>query len=449
MFRRFSIQVSLRVVIIIILAILLGFIFGDERLFFNQVILVIALVTVLYNLIWFVHQTNRDVARFLDAIRQADFTSSFNRKQLGKSYGRMYKSFEMVLTAFDKVKIEKEGQYQFLQLVVEHINIGIISVAEDESIALINEPALQLLGISKPAYWISLKEACPAFKEKVDEIGASGKRLIEVSINGESLRLSVDVSSTILIGKTYRLITFKDIHSEIELNEIDAWHKLIRILTHEIMNSLTTVSSLTETMQMMLEPKDGDSGNQSFTEETMKDLRFSLKTIGKRSDGLLHFVEDYRKVTKVPPPVIESTSVKSLIEEMAHLHSSDLQDEGIKLEMEMEDFNLNIDPAQIDQVLINLVSNSRYALVGRSGALIKVKSYTSEMGKHIAVVDNGTGIDKKAMPEIFVPFYTTRDNGSGIGLSLSKQIMSLHGAKISVVSEHGKGTTVLLTFLNN
>jgi signal transduction histidine kinase len=146
---------------------------------------------------------------------------------------------------------------------------------------------------------------------------------------------------------------------------------------------------------------------------------------------------------------MESISVKTLIEEMAHLHSSDLRAEGIKLELEIENFKLNVDPAQIDQVLINLVSNSRHALTARHDPHITIKAYTSDLGKHVSVTDNGIGIDDKSMQEIFVPFFTTRDNGSGIGLSLSKQIMSLHGAKISVVSEQGEGTTVMLTFLNN
>jgi signal transduction histidine kinase len=181
----------------------------------------------------------------------------------------------------------------------------------------------------------------------------------------------------------------------------------------------------------------------------MNDLRFSLKTIGKRSDGLLHFVEDYRKVTKVPAPVIENISVSSLLEEMAHLHAAELKTEGIKLDLEIDEFNLNIDPAQIEQVLINLLSNSRYALEGGKDALIKVRAYKNDLGKHISVSDNGIGIDPKAMEEIFVPFFTTRDNGSGIGLSLSKQIMSLHGARIKVMSKENEGTTVVLSFLNN
>jgi len=369
---------------------------------------------------------------------------------LGKSFSHLYSSFASIQESFEKVKTENEAQYHFLQLLVEHINVGIISIAGDENITLINSPAKKLLGITSSKNWSSLKEGCPVFGEKIEEIGKSGKRLIEVNAGNSSLLLSVDVSSTILIGQEYRLITFKDIHNEIEQNEMEAWHKLIRILTHEIMNSLTTVSSLTETMQMMLEPTEGkETETQTLSKETLKDLRFSMKTIGRRSDGLLHFVEDYRKVTRVPQPVLENVSSKKLIDGIFHLFSSELKTAGIELTVDIEDFNLHVDQGQIDQVLINLISNSQHALENRDDGVIQIKSYKSESGNHISVRDNGIGIEKKALQEIFVPFFTTRDDGSGIGLSLSKQIMSLHGAKINVASEQNKGTTVLLTFYDN
>ena len=174
-----------------------------------------------------------------------------------------------------------------------------------------------------------------------------------------------------------------------------------------------------------------------------------MQTIGKRSDDLLHFVEDYRKVTRVPQPVLESISSKKLIDGIVQLMSPDLKTDGIKLEVDIEVFELKIDQGQIGQVLINLISNSRHALANCQNPMILIKSYVSEMGNHILVRDNGSGIDKKAIREIFVPFFTTRDDGSGIGLSLSKQIISLHGGKINVESEKNKGTSIILTFYDN
>jgi two-component system nitrogen regulation sensor histidine kinase NtrY len=450
MLRKFSVQVTIRVILIVVATVLLEFIYGDERLFFNQIILAVVLIAIVYNLIWYVHQTNRDVTRFLESIKQSDFTATFSKAQLGKSFNHLYNSFASIQESFENVKTENEAQYHFLQLLVEHINVGIISVAGDDNITLINSPAKKLLNLPGAKNWRSLKEQCPEFIKKIEEIGKSGKQLIETNAGNSTLLLSVDVSSTILIGQEHRLITFKDIHNEIEQNEMEAWHKLIRILTHEIMNSLTTVSSLTETMQMMLEPNEGEeSETQTFTKEMLKDLRFSMKTIGRRSDGLLHFVENYRKVTKVPQPVRENVSSKKLIESAVRLFSAELKDGDIELTVDIEDFTLHIDQGQIDQVIINLISNSRHALKNRDNGVIQIKSYKSDSGYHISVRDNGIGIEEKAMQEIFVPFFTTRDDGSGIGLSLSKQIMSLHGGKINVSSEQNKSTTVLLTFYEN
>lgn len=447
MLKRFSIQVSLRVVVILIIAFLLAYILGDERLFFNQVILTIALGAVVYNLIWYVHQTNRDVKRLLDAIKQSDFTTSFKQKKLGKNFSEMYATFDQILTAFDTVKIEKEAQYHFLQLLVEHIHVGILAIAEDGDITLVNNSAKEVLSLENIRSWAHLTLERPEFVMKIDEMGKSGSRLIELGNKYGAARLAVEVSSSRLLDQSLRLITFKDIENEIEQKELEAWHKLIRILTHEIMNSLTPVSSLTETMQTMLETSDGRQVEaSSLTAETISDLRFSLNTIRKRSDEMLHFVDDYRKVTRVPEPVLQQVPSKVVIDQIVRLLYSDLLQDSIELIAEIEQFDLEIDQGLIDQILINLVKNSRHALVDKKNGKIVIRSYEDEKGRHIAVEDNGIGIEDELLKEIFIPFFTTKDSGSGIGLSLSKQIMSLHGGRIRVDSKVNQGTSVTLTF---
>jgi len=447
MFRRFSIQVSLRVLTILIIAFLLAYILGDERLFFNQVILAVALAAVVYNLIWYVHQTNRDVKRLLDAIKQSDFTASFKQKKLGKNFSRMYASFDQILIAFDTVKVEKEAQYHFLQLLVEHINLGIIATAENGDITLVNSSAKEIMRLENIRSWPHLSKERPEFTAKVDEMGGSGSRLIELGNVYGASRLTVEVSSTKLLDKAVRLITFKDIENEIEQKELEAWHKLIRILTHEIMNSLTPVSSLTETMQSMLETGDGQQIEAgSLSAETIDDLRFSLQTIRKRSDEMLHFVDDYRKVTKVPEPVLENVACKKVVDQIIRLLSADLLQDEIELIEDIETFELKIDQGLVVQILINLVKNSQHALAGKKNGKIILRSYQDEKGRYISVKDNGTGIEEELLKEIFIPFFTTKEAGSGIGLSLSKQIMSLHEGRIRVDSKVGEGTTVTLTF---
>ena len=447
MLRRFSVQLTVRVLVIVLLSIALAFVFADEQLFFNQIILGLLLIAMTINLISYVHHTHRDIAKFLEAINQSDFTITFNQKQLGSSQRALYDSFEIILSAYKDLKIEKEAQYQFLNLLVENIHIGIISVDTNGKILLINRIAKQILAVQHVINWATIEKKNSAFAEKVMEMGNSANRLIEIASANGIARLAVEVSSTKLIDKEIKLITFKDIENVIDQKEIEAWHKLIRILTHEIMNSLTPVSSLTETMQAMLESSEGSQISLGeLTDEKIKDLRFSLQTLRRRSDGMLHFVEDYRKVTKVPLPALELVSCRDLLEDIKKLLFPDMERDNIKLKLEVQDFNLSIDRGQVDQALINLIKNSRHALVNRENPTIFLKSYMDKKGKYLSVEDNGTGIETKLLKEVFVPFFTTRDKGSGIGLSLTKQIMSLHNGRINIDSSPGSGTIVTLTF---
>ena len=275
----------------------------------------------------------------------------------------------------------------------------------------------------------------------------TGRRLIEINLKGEIQTLSVDVITVKMLDKNYKLITFQDIHGEIEQKEIEAWHKLIKILTHEIMNSATPISSLTETMQSVIE-KDGKAKKASeLDDETIEDLLFSLKTIERRSNGMLTFIDDYRKLTKVAKPKIEKIDVSDFLNSISDLLQAQLTKEKIKLICEVKDVDeLTIDASQIEQVIINLVKNATYALQDCKDPLIEIKAYSRDGKKVIEVTDNGAGIPEKEKKEIFVPFFSTKKEGSGIGLSLSKQIMHLHNGNITVTSEEGKGTSFYLVF---
>jgi signal transduction histidine kinase len=261
--------------------------------------------------------------------------------------------------------------------------------------------------------------------------------------------LAVEISTLLMIDKHYKLITLQDINSEIEQKEIEAWHKLIRILTYEIMNSVTPISSLSETMQSMLLDKKGNHKRlPDLRDETITDILFSLKTIQKRSESLLDFVENYRKLTRVPKPALQQVQLRSWLSSIENLMREELIRESISLNIALGEENqtLNIDPALIEQVLINLLRNSIHALEGRPHKRIEIKLYDDESATIIEVSDNGKGIPEKEIKDIFIPFFSTKKDGSGIGLSLSKQIMSLHNGRIRVRSKVAEGTSFYLMF---
>lgn len=429
---------------------ILSIIFGDTRLFFNQIILFVVLVIQIGELIRFVNHTNRELARLFLAIRHSDFSITFREPPLGKSFKALQHSMMEIIQAYKDVKIEKEAQYHFLQTLVKQLQFGIISLENNSTITIINPTAEQLAGIQGAKNWKLVQQLNPEFAERIDSLGDNARNLMQFTINGEKKTFAVDIRTPIILDKPYKLITFQDINSEIEQKEIEAWHKLIRILTHEIMNSVTPIASLTETMQTVLEDKEGNQKQvNEIQEETIKDIRFSLKTIHKRSEGLLSFVDTYRKLTKVPQPSLEFIAVKEMLNEIIHLmqqHADEIKSIDFIVDVNPTDLVIHADPKLIEQVIINLVTNSIQVIDGKKKGLITLKGYEENKRIIIEVSDNGKGIPEKELSEIFVPFFSTKKEGSGIGLSLSKQIMSLHGGTIKVSSVVGQGTSFYLSF---
>jgi two-component system, NtrC family, nitrogen regulation sensor histidine kinase NtrY len=446
--KRFNIKVIIRVILLAGNVMLFSRILGDQNLFFNQLILALLFVFQLVELIYFINHTNRELARLFLAIKHADFSLSFRENEMGSSFRELHKSLAEIQDAYKEVKIEKEIQYQFLQKLINQINIGIITL-ENERIGLINPTAERILGVDRIKNWGLVRQTNPALVNELDSIGEQGRKLVEVNIDGELKIIAVDISTITLMDTPRRIITMQDINSEIEQKEIEAWHKLIRILTHEIMNSVTPITSLTETMQGMLSSKTGEQKKlNALTEETISDIRFSLDTIHKRSEGILNFVENYRKMARVPKPKIEAVPAKEYLEYIVRLLSTEIANKeiGVSIRVNPENLQFYFDKALMEQALINLITNSIHALQNATDKQLILAAYTEDTRIILEITDTGTGIDGKAMNEIFVPFFSTKKDGSGIGLSLTKQIVSVHGGSIKVTSTPGYGTSFYLRF---
>ena len=425
----------------------LAFIFAKTELFFNQVILLGIIILQVAELIRFVTYTNRELARLLLAIRYADFSISFKGKKHGKSFVELQNALVEIVEAFKKVSVEKEAQFKFLQVIVNTMKIGVVAIKEEHTIELMNQEAEEILGIKKPNYLKQLKQISPRFVEEIEEINDNGRKLIEWEKQDKKLQLSIQVNRLKILNFRYSIITFQNIKSEIEQKEIEAWHKLIRILTHEIMNSITPVTSMTETMIMLLENNNQPKHAEELDDETLEDLRFSLKTIQRRSEGLLHFVEDYRKLTRIKHLELETVEVEDLLGSMEILMKSELEKTGIQLTIQSQQgLKIKMDRKLIEQILLNLITNARHALANEEMPQLTLKAFSNAGTKLITVTDNGTGIDPAKMDQIFIPFYSTKEEGSGIGLSLSKQIMKKHKGDLTVKSTLGEGAAFQLEF---
>lgn len=445
--KRFAFLVILRIILLMLTLTALAFIFARTELFFNQIILLGLIVIQVSELIRFITHTNRELAKLLLAIRYSDFSISFKGTKKGKTFSELQDACVEIIDAFKKVSVEKEAQFKFLQVIVDNLKVGVVAIKEDYSIELMNAEGQRLLKTSTPNYWKQLQQLLPHFSQEITDMEDGEKRLLELNIKGEKLQISTQVNRLKILNFRYMIVTFQDIKSEIEQKEIEAWHKLIRILTHEIMNSITPVTSLTETMLMLLEEDGKPLAHEELTEETLEDLRFSMKTIQKRSEGLLHFVDDYRRLTRIKALELEEVKVKGMLEEIGTLMSAETSKNKIEINVTVpEHLSIAMDRKLIEQVLINLVTNAKHALEDSENGSIQISATSDQHNKIIAVKDNGTGIDAAKMEQIFIPFFSTKEQGSGIGLSLSKQIMKKHKGDLSVKSAMGEGATFYLTF---
>ena len=237
-----------------------------------------------WELIRFVNITNRELTKFFQAVRQFDFTINFTKDKMGSSFSDLFESMRELLNTYKQVKIEKEAQFHLLQQIIAQVPAGILAVAEKDNIILFNESAKKILKVPELKSWKGLMAKSPHFCKMIEDLPSGGRFLVDITVEKDTQTLSLDLSRFVLMEKEYDLITFSDIKSEIEQKEIEAWHRLIRILTHEIMNSVTPISSLTETMQLLLLDKEAKpKATSTLTEQTISDLLFSLRTIQKRS----------------------------------------------------------------------------------------------------------------------------------------------------------------------
>ncbi|MBI2952594.1 ATP-binding protein [bacterium] len=399
-----------------------------------------------YALVHDVEKANRDLTRFLQAVQSSDFSQTFTGKGLGASFDALKTAFNEVLNEFRRARAEKEEHSRYLQTVVQHVGIGLIAFQPDGAVELMNNAARRLLRVGSPLRNIQSLE--PFSKPLIDallRLKPGEKALVRVEDHGELLHLAIYATEFRLRERNFILVSIQNIQSELEEKEMEAWQNLIRVLTHEIMNSVTPIASLASTANGLLSAQKEDHPQ----EETLNDVRDAVRTIQRRSQGLLHFVDAYRRLTRVPKPDFQIFPVAELFGRVRNLLRAEMESRGIHLlsQVEPKTLELTADPELIEQVLINLLLNAAQALEGRPDATVGLMARMDERGRVLVrVTDNGPGILDEVQEKIFIPFFTTRRDGSGIGLSLSRQIMRLHRGTIGVQSTPNVETIFTLRF---
>jgi two-component system, NtrC family, nitrogen regulation sensor histidine kinase NtrY len=448
-FKQFRAHVIVRVLLLTATSLLL-FLTLNSTFIITPVLIIALMVYQVWALIRYVDRTNRELANFLDSIRYSEFTRTFAIKEAGSSFEALSDAFNEVMKDFQEVRSEREEHFQYLQSIVQNIDVSILAYQRNGKVEMINPAAKKLFQVN------SLREIdklCLLSQELCDtllKIEPGEHRLVKVQDDDDILQLAIHCTEFKVKDKTILLTTVKNIQNVLEGQETEAWQKLIRVLTHEIMNSIAPISSLSSTIEMMIkEYGAGSGGDARLDNEAVEEIRQALQTINKRSTGLMNFVETYRSLTKIPKPNFDMVEMSSLLENVVTLMKKELEDQNVRLNytMESDSIILQIDEQMISQVLINLVKNSVQALEGKENARISIRGYYNKRGRPtIQIIDNGPGILPDVIDKIFIPFFTTKKNGSGIGLSLSRQILRLHGGTITAQSVPEKETIFSLTF---
>lgn len=448
-FRNFRLNVVGRILLIMISVVVLLSMIGNSEYIVASVVLGLLIILQVFGLVRYVERTNRKLSVFFDSIRHSDFSSSFSDQGLGKSFDDLNHAFNEVITEFQKTRAAKEEHFNYLQTVVQHVTIGIIVFKKDGRISMINNAFKRMFRNSNLRLISDVEKIDKTLAELLQNIKAGDSQLVKVFHENELLQLSIKATEFRMQGEDFVLVSLQNIHTELEAKEMDSWQKLIRVLTHEIMNSITPIVSLSSTVKGLLIDEESIQLRQDIDEDDVESAKSALNTIERRSQSLLNFVQVYRNLTRIPKPNFRYFPVKELFDNVEQLLMPKIKERNIDCQCKIvpPGLMLTADPDLIEQVLINLVINSIHAVQDAKNPKILILATAEIMNKvNISVSDNGYGIKPDNLEQIFVPFFTSKKEGSGIGLSLSREIMRLHKGNITVKSKPNIETRFTLHF---
>jgi two-component system, NtrC family, nitrogen regulation sensor histidine kinase NtrY len=447
----FRLQCIIRVFVLGLSVFLFFYVAMNTDYLVTTIILGVLPVWQLILLLRFIEISHRNLKRFFESIQYSDFSATFKRNFNDTSLRGLHDVMNKVIEDFKKEREQREEQYRYFQTIVQNIGTGVIIADESGSVELINREVKQLLKLKQLTHLSQLEYVNRDLFSRVMEMKSGEQTLFSMKEKDYFLQISMSMTEFVLHQKKYKLISLKNIRKELEDKEMDAWQRLIRVLTHEIMNSITPISSLAETTNALLKENVlCETGGNKQETNTMRDVCEAIETIEKRSKGLINFVDNYRKLSRLPKPSLKLISVSALLCRVRNLLSVQIKKNDINLALSIkgvENAQLLADPNQIEHVLINLIQNAMEALSNIPKPAIEVSAFLSDRGRIVCqVTDNGPGIKEEVLEKIFIPFFTTKAKGSGIGLNISRQIMWMHGGILTAASVPGKKTTFTLRF---
>ncbi|MBV5313349.1 MAG: ATP-binding protein [Prolixibacteraceae bacterium] len=404
---------------------------------------------VVLNLIKYLNTTNRKMGYFLESVRNNDSTLLFPTNISGKPIRELYQGLSKINEQIQQLKIENQQREQYFQTLLEHVATGIVTFNSKGFVLHANSAAKKMLSVDVLTHINQLDRINRNLFQVVQNIKPFDQKLVPVTTERGTIELSLKATSFKTNSDELILLSIQDIRNELDEKELDSWMKLIRVLMHEIMNSIAPITSLSESLSKFFTIDDRAVLPEEVDEKTIQTTIRGLNVIKEQGNGLMLFVESYRKLTRLPKPDKIVFRIEDLVDRIKVLYSSLSNSDKVKLTVTINPPGLELfaDENLISQVLLNLMKNALEASSENPAGRIHIRAgYTTSNRPEICVLDNGPGIPEEIIEQIFVPFFTTRENGSGIGLSLSRQIMRMHGGSLQVRSVPNKETVFCMIF---
>ena len=418
-----------------------------KGLYIYLVVMAPLIAYAVYELYRFQRKANAELNQFVESVHYRDFSRYFDVKHAPVELQPLRKGFNEINSTFKVISKEKETQYQYLQKILELVDTGILSYREHNGeVVWMNESLKRMLQLPYLKTVHSLARRDSELYRQITLLKPGESHIATAHLEKASFKVLLSATAFQTEGVKYKLIAFQNVSEALDETESKAWQKLLSVMTHEIMNSIAPISSLAETLKYRLQQFAGRSDTEPGS---MDDLELGIDIIKRRSEGLLKFAETYRNLNKITTLNLRRVYVRDLFENLHHLMQPTLEQKNIELEIVLKDPDLMLeaDTNLIEQVLINLVVNAMEAVKDREEPRIVLSAYYAPNRKTvIKVADNGTGMPEELLDKIFIPFFSTKKSGSGIGLSLCKQIMMLHKGNIHVQSIEGQGTAFMMQF---
>jgi nitrogen fixation/metabolism regulation signal transduction histidine kinase len=448
-FKRFSLLIGIRTSLIMLSLLVLTFFLYTPGYHAASIAMVLLIVFQCYSVVKFTARTNAELLRFLEAAKHADYSQRFDLSSLDAGFAELGDAFADILKRFQSARQQQEEKLRHLKAVVEHVPVPLISIQEDEQLTLWNNAARRLFGSAQIVRTQDLHKFGDELVEHLSNMSAGDRRLVAFQVDKMTLQLSVSMTDVIVAGKHEKLYSLQDIQNELDASQMEAWQDLVKVLTHEIMNSITPVTSLARTAVDIVADTKEQAGDQANLQASLNDIAHAVTTVARRSEGLMTFVGSYRKLTSLPQPNKSTFKIHELFEQVLEItkQNSLSANTNFMINVEPSELQMSADKAMLEQILINLLKNALQAAHTKAEPTISITASLNRRGHVVIdVEDNGTGIDKETQNKIFIPFFTTKKDGSGVGLALTKQVMNAHGGIVKMSTASTGGAHFSLVF---